>query len=380
MPRWLTTILMSTAILGQTHDTFADWDAVPYITHSEYQAVNTDGSPAYDGTFPVRLVGAVLNNTEDWLDPTSDYTSTYVPFAMGGQAEFFFQAVDLDGTVWDTDASSAFNDFGGTAAWMGQNYGNRPFIADPIFNYTDDHWTAELHRLGLYGGDGITEPLRAGDLVEVRINGGLHYAGKYNVNEQHSIDPSMDYEIVVLQRGYGLPDATPITLSDLKLADNTFIFDATRQSGGELYQSTLVELHDVWIESAVSWQTDSILAVTDGVRTFDVQLCLNDSFDGTELFVPGEHFNVTGILDQAASSGVYGTDGYQLLVMNTDSFSSAALHGDFNSDGFVGLDDLDIALQHWNQYVTLGDLLSGDGNSDGYVGLDDLDIILIGWE
>ena len=381
MPRWMTAILISTTILSRSVVAFADtdWNTVPYITHNEYQAVNADGSAAYDGTFPVRLVGVVLNNTEDWLDPTPGYTSSFVAWAMGGQAEVYFQAINLDGTAWDTDTTSAFDDHGGTAAWIGQNYGNRPFIGDPAFNYTDAQWTSELARLGLYGGDGVTEPLRAGDLIEVRIRAGLHYAGKYNVNEQHSIDPSLDFEIVVLQRGYGLPDATQITLSDLKNADNSFIFDSTRQSGGELYQSTLVELQDVWIESTATWQTDSTLVVTDGVRTFDVQLCLNDSFDGTELFAVGEHFNVTGILDQAASSGVLSTDGYQLLVMNADSFSAAALIGDYNKDGFVGIDDLDVVLSHWNQTVTPGDMLSGDGSGDGYVGLDDLDLVLNNW-
>ena len=53
--------------------------------------------------------------------------------------------------------------------------------------------------------------------------------------------------------------------------------------------------------------------------------------------------------------------------------------GDLNSDGFVGLDDLDIILNHWNQDVTEGYLLSGDPSGDGFVGLDDLDIVLSNW-
>lgn len=293
-----------------------DWSTVGYITHSEYQSINADGSTAYSSAFPVRLVGVVLNNTEDWLDPTPGYTSSYQPFNMGGQAEFYFQAVDLDGTPWDTDPASAFDDFGGTAAWIGQNYGNLPFNGDPVFSYSDAQFTAELGRLGLFGGDGVTEPLRAGDLVEVRARGGLHYGGKFNVNEQHSINAATDYEIVVLQRNFGLPDATPITLADLKLTNDAAIFDSTRQTGGERYQSTRVELQDVWVTGTVDWSSDTNITVTDGLRTLNIYLGLNDSFDGTELFAAGEHFNVTGILDQAASNGSLSTDGYQVLVMN----------------------------------------------------------------
>ncbi len=56
-----------------------------------------------------------------------------------------------------------------------------------------------------------------------------------------------------------------------------------------------------------------------------------------------------------------------------------ALAGDLNGDGFVGLDDLDIVLNHWNQNVTPGSLADGDPSNDGFVGLDDLDIILSNW-
>ena len=53
--------------------------------------------------------------------------------------------------------------------------------------------------------------------------------------------------------------------------------------------------------------------------------------------------------------------------------------GDLNSDGYVGLDDLQIILDHWNQNVTPGDHTLGDPNGDGYVGLDDLQFVLDRW-
>ena len=53
--------------------------------------------------------------------------------------------------------------------------------------------------------------------------------------------------------------------------------------------------------------------------------------------------------------------------------------GDLNSDGFVGIADLNIVLAHWNQDVTEGYLFSGDPTGDGFVGIADLDIVLGNW-
>ena len=61
-----------------------------------------------------------------------------------------------------------------------------------------------------------------------------------------------------------------------------------------------------------------------------------------------------------------------------------AIPGDLNGDGYVGLDDLQPILDHWNQNVTTGDASMGDvsgpdGVPDGYVGLDDLQPVLEHW-
>ncbi|RPI64616.1 MAG: PEP-CTERM sorting domain-containing protein [Planctomycetaceae bacterium] len=281
-----------------------DWESLPYTSISSYEAVTAAGGSAYTGGFPVRMIGVVLNNTEDWLNPTANNFFAPYTFQMGGQSELIIQAV-------------ATGDFGGVFCWMGQNYGNT-YRADPDYSYSNAEWTAELGRLGLYGGDGVTNPIRAGTLVEIRARIGLNYGGKMNVNEAHNNDPANDFEIIILDRNYGLPTATELSLSDLKHADDTFIFDATRQTGGERYQASRVELKDVWITSACGWTSDTDITVTDGLRTFNVYLGLNSSFNGTELFAAGEHFNVTGILDQASSNGM---GGYQLLAMNASDFA-----------------------------------------------------------
>lgn len=55
--------------------------------------------------------------------------------------------------------------------------------------------------------------------------------------------------------------------------------------------------------------------------------------------------------------------------------------GDLNDDGYVGLDDLQVILDHWNQTVPIGDRSRGDiaGIGDGYVGLSDLGVVLSNW-
>ncbi len=63
-----------------------------------------------------------------------------------------------------------------------------------------------------------------------------------------------------------------------------------------------------------------------------------------------------------------------------DDISAAVLlAGDLNHDGFVGIDDLNIVLSHWNQTVLTGDTLRGDPTGDGFVGIDDLNAVLGNW-
>jgi len=57
----------------------------------------------------------------------------------------------------------------------------------------------------------------------------------------------------------------------------------------------------------------------------------------------------------------------------------SVLPGDLNSDGFVGIGDLNIVLGAWNQNVTPGDILAGDPSGDGFVGIEDLNQVLGNW-
>lgn len=298
-----------------------NWDLVEFVRHAAYQAVNADGSSGFDlvNGFPLRLRGVVLNDTEDWLDPTAAYDPGVHLFQMGGQAEFYLQAVDLPGESWDD------GDFGGTACWMGQNYGNHMMHQDPEFNYTDAEWYAELDRLHLWcEGTEVVPLVRAGMLVEIRALAGLHYAGKMNVNEKHWNDPSHDFEIVILDENFGLPTPTAITLDAVKDAADQPIFDPTRNTGGERYQSTLVEFQNVRFLDDSGWgRNKDLVLVDDSGRSLKVHLGLSEGFD--LVAAPSGWFNVVGILDQKASNQTYAKDGYQLLVMDAGDFAAATV-------------------------------------------------------
>jgi hypothetical protein len=365
-----------------------DWGSVPVIEHRAYQAVHSDGSTAFTGPVPFRMRGVVLDNTEDWLHATERYSE--IPWDLGGEAEIFVQAVDLDGTPWDADPGLPFEDFGGTAAWLGQCYGNLGFIGDPAFSYIDRAmagqpgetrpvWYDELDRLGLSRPDtplGPDQIVRAGDLVELRARvNGFNYKGKHNVNEQHNNAVQQDYEIVILAKAYGLPPPPVLTLDLLKDPSDNAIFDPSRQTGGEHYQGALVQVDGIAFDGLSAGDPLSsgttLLAIDGRGRSLEVYLGLNESFDSG--VVPDGQLSITGILDQLASTDA-GMDGYRLLVMHMASIQPGPL-GDVNRDGVVNGLDVSPFVE-----VLLNGLFNApaDINRDGAVnGLDVLPFVAV---
>ncbi len=281
----------------------------PLIRHWDLQAVDAMGLSTWNGPLPFRIRGVILNNPEERLDPTPHFipwNNGQGAFQLGGEWEIFIQAVDPD-------------DRGGTACWMGQNYGNLPWLHDSALSYTDEQWEAEMNRLNYDPETG--HRFRAGDLVEVLARRSLFYAGKRNINEAHDISPDANFEIRLIQADYGLPEPERVHLSQLVRPDDgnpeTYedIFDPTRQTGGEHYQGMLICLEDVEMVDASGWNKvaweDRICRVTDGKgRYFPLRMPLRDMGP-----VPQGRFSVIGILDQEAS-GSDGRFGYELFVIS----------------------------------------------------------------
>lgn len=274
-----------------------DWSSLPITSHGQVQGVTGTGDPTFStGNFPIRVRGIVLNNPSDMLDSTANFlpwNDGANIFRFGGEWQIYVQSVDPA-------------DHAGTAVYMGQNYGNLPFIADSFASYSNSAWNDEVQRVSLGG------TLHAGDLVEIRGRAGLPFGGKFNINEAHSTLPAQDFDVVLLQAGLGLPTPEIITLSDVIGANNVALFDSTRATGAEHYQARLVDLRNVSIVDPSSWGANQELTVTDeSGRTLTLKLGLNPLFD--QLAAPTGPINIVGIFDQESFDNV---SGYRLWVMD----------------------------------------------------------------
>ena len=326
-----------------------DWSTVPFTDHAVFQAVNPDGSPAYAGGFPLRVRGVLLNTPGTIYDNAPNFVPVNWPataFSFGGRQETYVQATEP-------------GDTGGTAMWLAQSLGNHPANQDDFFSYTDQEWLDELARVNF--DDATGHEFQAGDLVEVRARIGLHFAGKFNINEAHNNDPSADFDIVLIEAGFGLPTPTSIAIGDVKDPSDADLFDPTRATGGELYQSTRVVLRGVEVVDASQWSAESTTAVvTDGTLTLPVLLGTDPAI--TPATAPTGTFDVVGIFDQEASPPpVGGLDGYRLIVTSAGDVWDR-LCADQNGDGTVTPGDFNAWILNFNS----GDP-AADANNDGSV-------------
>ncbi|MCB9849726.1 MAG: hypothetical protein H6817_03385 [Phycisphaerales bacterium] len=298
-----------------------DWGSLAYTAHSAYQAVDGSGTGTFPLDAPVKLRGVLLNRSAAMLNGTAG-----TPGFLGAQWQVYVQA----------DQPS---DFGGTACYLGQYYGNFPFNP-PEESYSDAEWNDEVDRVTHDpDSDRLFQP---GDVVEIRARApGLFFNGKTNVNEQHLKDPEFDFDIVLLEADRGLPTPTLITLADVKDGSDDFIFDATRASGGEQYQGSLVRINGVEIVES-TWSADGTVTITDGVNTFPLKLGLGAGFD---LYAPPVGpIDIVAIFDQEdGTSG--GIAGYRLWVTrdyDDNGWIVGGPSGDFDADG--ALTDADYAM------------------------------------
>lgn len=280
-------------------------------THASLQAVTATGASAWNGTFPFTIRGALLCNPDEMLDSTPNfipYTGSGVNGQMGGEWQVTFQAVDA-------------GDRGGTTCWMGQCYGNQPWIRDSESSYSNESWVPEVLRLNFDPTN--LHAFRAGDLVEMTVRQALFYGGKRNMNQGHDIDPAYNFDIRLVTANYGLPAPEVITLADVMNVGGVAgdkstwlpIFDQTRATGGEHYQGMRVRINNMYLVTTNGWNPTNtwgnrLCTVTDGGGRFFTLRTTRYSLGAA----PTNQFDAIGIFTQESGSGSQGTNGYELFV------------------------------------------------------------------
>ncbi len=337
-----------------------DWENLPFTEHATFQTVNPDGSPAYSGGFPLRLRGVLLNDPGSVYDNTPNFISVNWPqtaFQFGAIQQVYFQAVDP-------------GDVGGTAMFLAQSLGNHPANQDDLFSYTNVEWLAELERVNRDPDTGHV--FAAGDLVEVRARIGLHFSGKFNVNEAHDNAPQNDFDVILIEAGVGRPAAQAIRLADIKAEDDTDRFDPTRATGGERYQSQWVTLRKVQVLDPENWGAEQQVVLSDGTRTLPLLLGTAPVFDSEP--APLGWTTITGIIDQEASPSPFGgTNGYRLIATAlTDFVGGTGCPADVNGDGQTDEGDVALLASAWGSADADADL-----NEDGTVDLGDYALLQV---
>jgi hypothetical protein len=310
------------------------------VSHEYLQAVDTDGLPLYGDVATEQeftVEGIILNRPEFMVDTTPDDTVDE-SFNLSGQWQIYVQ-----GEFDPNDSNEP--DLAATAVWMGQMYSNLPFGTG---YYTNLQWQQRLEELNYDATTGYK--FAPGD--RVRVTGKTKdYNGKVNINEKHNI--SNDVTIELIDAGVGLPQPELITLDDIKDENDDYIFDHTRQTGGERYQARLVRLKDVSFSDISDWGPGSFVEVTDGNKTLLVKLGLGWGFTKYSPDDLDDNFDIVGIFDQDGGD-VKGD--YFIWVMNYDGNQRVLtarpgaehnLLGDSNGDGKVDFKDLADMANYW---------------------------------
>ena len=258
------------------------------VSHWDLQSVTSTGTSAWVETFPFTIQGVILNDPEEMLPVAFNPDATGT--SNGGQYQLFIQAV-------------AAGDRGGTAIYMAQ----MSYIAGN--NYDETGWSNEMRRV-MYDENG--RKFRKGDLVEVTARKALFYNGKRNINEAHRTLEENNFDVALVRPNTVLPQAEAITLADLKNADNSAIFDATRTTGGEHYQGMRVRIDGIRLTTTngwgqTTWANRICTAADDTGRTLTLRMPLSDLGP-----VPATStwFSATGIMNQEGGN----TNGYELFV------------------------------------------------------------------
>ena len=248
-------------------------------------------------------------------------------------------------------------------------------VGDIVHNY--NNWSPD----GLIPDDGAGNPVPFGFTSIHSATGtiwlNLRNPGDFNSNSvTDATDIDLLFDRVAELAGQGLDPSTGVTLdglpinfqttsnwdADLHLSSTDMALDLTGNSRIDMGDVTML-VHNILGSEFGDANLDGVVDATD-------QALVEANLDTPGGWADGD-FNGDDLVNQAD---------LDILLANLPG-----LPGDLNGDGYVGLDDLQPILDHWNQNVTVGDASMGDiagpggAGPDGYVGLDDLQPVLDHW-
>ncbi|MEZ6193943.1 MAG: hypothetical protein R3C45_22080, partial [Phycisphaerales bacterium] len=277
---------------------------------------------------------------------------TYIGHGVGSTGTV---TVSGESTLWDIQ----------TPLYVGyQGTGTLNIEDSAIVRVTDNAWIAsEGSSVGTINLNGGTFDLRGNSIFSGQ-GAGHHFNFTAGILKNAT---NIDLKQPFVQSGGILSPGGPIGQTDI-VGDYTLTVGTVEiEVGGAGNPIDLV--------TATGDIDISILGTTLDLRA------LGSMAAGTYTVLESTGGNITGMFENISAFNLFGVN---VTVLNTGTAITVTLDSDLvfadpNLDGFVGIEDLNIVLGNWNQYVTMWDLQSGDLNGDGYVGAADLNAILGNW-
>lgn len=292
----------------------------------------------------------------------------YVDHGTSANLIAAYDSTAPDGSLIYSFTRSFHNDHGQVAYGVISNgtYGTDQLS---VYRYNADHTTTAIAEMGTTTPDGYTYQLVTAE--DINNAGQVLYTAMVTA-------PGSTSWTNHLFMGDGTTTHTVLSLGQEAvdgLGTISGYSDVAFNDAGQIVFKVTLEGDDV-----PSYRTDALYAYDPGVGL--IQLARTGDMipigDGTGRSISHIDFQAGGLNNNGQATASFNLAGaldgiYVLDILET------ALTGDFNGDGFVGQDDLNILLTYWGQTVSAGNPFRGDGNDDGFVGQDDLNLILSNW-
>jgi lysophospholipase L1-like esterase len=331
------------------------------------------------------IVGTLQDGTPD-IDPDHYGISGIKAHDFGNDSKSLYRQLQINNVLDTLDTAGTYPDT--VLLHIGTNTFNGGGGGDPAgveLDFLLRALTTTDTGSGFYSGDNGTDNIvlarilpKAGNTTAANTDGGVYSA---LTQHQARVKSSFDYNYGGLSNPNWANGIASVATNRSQYLDRVSLVDMFRidvdslniqyllnEFGSGLGITTAQEMRDI-----LSPEDDTLNGNAadwvDWVLNYDeVNNAFGPGTDGinTDLYAPGDTIH-PGDLGYAVMAQIWFNDGLDLIL------------GDINGDRFVGLEDINFVLSHWNQTVTPGDETMGELTNDGFVGIDDLNVILSNW-